>query len=204
MRAISTKTLINKNISNILTIDDPKLSSAIGEAEAKGIWLIYGPEKNGKTWFALTLAKSLCNHHKVAYISAEEGTDKSLVNALKRASLNGTENIKWYPYIAMNDIRRMMIKRNSPDVVIVDNLTVYIDELRPADMKNLLHSLRDKLIVFIGHEERKEPYPATARMAQKIAKVYVHVKGLQAFVISRFGPGGELIMAEKKGKIFWG
>jgi len=61
-----------------------------------------------------------------------------------------------------------------------------------------------KLIICLAHEERKEPYPAVARMAKKLSKVYVQVRGLKAFVTSRFSTGGELVINDEMSEIYWG
>jgi hypothetical protein len=82
---------------------------------------------------------------------------------------------------------------------------MYADEIKPfVFKKKLMDALSGKLLVFVAHEERKEAYPALARTDKKMAKVIVHIKGLKAFIISRFSEGGELIIDEQKSVLFWG
>ena len=62
----------------------------LGVPELGGIWLIWGNEKNGKTWHSLKLAEHLSENHKVLYISAEQGIRKSF----KEACLGLIESIR--------------------------------------------------------------------------------------------------------------
>ena len=55
-----------------------------GEPSDAGIWLIFGKEKNGKSTFALKLAKELSKKKKCLYVSAEEGTDLEFIRACQR------------------------------------------------------------------------------------------------------------------------
>jgi predicted ATP-dependent serine protease len=204
MRSLTTKNLFSIKTEKTIEISHEVLSKAIGHAEAKGIWLIYGAEKNGKTLFTLKLAKALCQNHKVAYISAEEGLDKSFRDAVKRAGLTAADNIHWYPYIDYQELIEKLQKPKSAQVIFIDNIVVYNDVIKPMMIKQLEKNLAGKLIVILGHEERNEPYPATAKMAKKMAKVYVQIKGLKAFVVSRFSKGGNIVIDEEKSTLYWG
>ena len=53
----------------------------IGKAQKTGTWLIWGNSGNGKTRFALQLAKYLCQFGRVAYDSLEEGASLSMKKA---------------------------------------------------------------------------------------------------------------------------
>lgn len=189
---MSVNNLLKRMEAETLAIADERLASLIGKAEARGLWLIYGEEKNGKTWFALQLAKALAEHERVYYVSAEEGMDLSFKMALKRAHITNS-NITLYGYHTMAEIVEHFKKPKSGRIVFIDNLTIYADELKVSSgIKQLERVLPNKLIICIGHEERGKPYPAVAAMCKKMAKVYIHVKGLNAFVVSRFaGHSGE-------------
>jgi hypothetical protein len=41
-------------------------------------------------------------------------------------------------------------------------------------------------------------------MASKLAKVIVNVKGLRAFVVSRFAQGGAIEINEEMSEMYWG
>lgn len=69
-KALSARNLLMKNPGRTLRLTHSLLVETIGAPEAKGCWLIYGSEKNGKTWFSLTVAKDIARNERVAYISA--------------------------------------------------------------------------------------------------------------------------------------
>lgn len=204
-RSKTTLNLFQKKSTSLVALTHPVLQSVIGNSERKGCWIIYGFEKNGKTWFTLKLVKELAKYERVAYISAEEGLDKSFTDAIWRAGITTSDDILWDEYLSVDEIIEKFQKQRSANIIVIDNLTMYSDELKPTEVKKrLLDALPNKLIIFVAHEERKEAYPAIARMAKKLAKVIFHVEGLKAFVTSRFSPGGEIIIDEEKSEIYHG
>ncbi len=205
-RGRTTRNLFERKPSKIVSVANPLLEDAIGEAEQTGCWFIYGPEKNGKTTLALMLAQALSSdEQRVAYISGEEGLDKSFTDACRRAGINVEDKILWEDYMSITDIVACYSRPKAPRIIFIDNLTVYHDEVTPKDLKKtLIDALPGRLIVLIGHEERGTPYPAVARMAGKLAKVIFHVRGLRASIVSRFGPGGEITIDEERAELYWG
>jgi hypothetical protein len=180
-------------------------SASIGPAERKGFWLIYGEEKNGKTWLSLRLAKDLAACEKVSYISAEEGTDDSFVQACKRAGITRADKILIDEYLPFEDIVAKFKKPRTSNIIFIDNLTRYVGDVKSKDILYLMNELPHKLFVFIAHEDRNKPYPASARQAMKFAKVYINVKGLKAFVVSRFASQqGEIVINEELSAMYWG
>lgn len=204
-RSKTTSNLFQKKKNALVVFTHTVLQSVIGNAERKGCWIIYGCEKNGKTWFTLKLAKEIAKHERVAYISAEEGLDDSFTEAIRRAGITTSDDILWDEYLSVDEIIEKFQKQRSANIIIIDNLTMYSDEMKPTEIKKkLLDALPSKLIIFVAHEERKEAYPAIARMAKKLAKVIFHIEGLKAFVTSRFSPGGEIVIDEEKSEIYHG
>lgn len=206
-RSLSTQNLFDKKPRRLLRLQNDVLSEAIGQAERKGCWLLYGAEKNGKTWLAGFLTKDLAKSERVWYISAEEGTDESFRQGMRRAGVTTGTKVQWDEYLPLEEIISELAKgsKKRVGVVIIDNLTMYGDEITPALLKKrLIDAFPDKLFILLAHEERKEPYGALARMAKKMAKVILHVKGLKTFIISRHAAGGELIINEEKSALFWG
>lgn len=204
-RSKTTSNLFARKQAAPIIFADKEYQEVIGKPERKGCWIIYGYEKNGKTWFTLKLAKEIAKQERVAYISAEEGLDDSFVGAVRRAGITTADNILWDEYLSIDDIVKKFQKQRSANVIIIDNLTIYSDELKPTEIKKkLIDELPNKLIIFVAHEERKEAYPAIARMAKKLAKVIFHIEGLKAFVVSRFSEGGELVIDEGKSEMYHG
>ena len=203
-RLLTTRNLLDKRPGKIVQFDDEIFSEAIGSAELKGAWLIYGNEKNGKTWLTLKLVKSLSKFHKVAYISAEEGTDKSFQDACNRAEVSNADKILWGEYLSLEEIVTEFSKPKTANIIVIDNMTIYPDEFKTMGVREFINALPNKLIIFIAHEERKEAYPACAKMAKKLAKVIINVKGLRAFVVSRFSKGGAIDINEEMSEMYWG
>lgn len=206
-RSKTARNLFDQRPRTTVSFNSRLLQEAIGNAERKGIWLIYGAEKNGKTWFTLQLARDLASTEvrKVAYISAEEGTDESFRLACTRAGITPDTRILFDDYLTVEEIIEKFSRPRTPDVIFIDNLLVYADELKGLALRDLSETLPNKLLICVGHEERKLPFPASARMAKKIAKVYVHIQGLKAFVVSRFAPQrGEITINEDLSEMYWG
>jgi hypothetical protein len=204
-RSRTTKNIYAIQQGKLVEIGRSALREAIGPAEQRGCWFIYGAEKNGKTSLALMLAKELSAHERVAYISAEEGLDKSFIDSCRRAGITTADRIVWDEYLPVDDIVAKYSKPQAARIVIIDNLTMYQDEVKPSELKRrLVDALRGKLVILLGHEERRLPFPAVARMAGKIAKVIFHVRGLRASVVSRFSAGGEIILNESNSRMYWG
>lgn len=176
-----------------------------GEPSTNGIWLIYGKEKNGKTWGTLILANEISKMtNKVHYISAEEGTDLEFKNALKRAKIDAkNKRLQFTEYETMDELYNRLKKQRAPKVIVLDNLTIYNDELKGTGIKALLQSFPNTLFICVAHEERNKPYTASATMASKLAKVLIRVQGLQLNVFGRV-PGGVLNIDENKAILYHG
>jgi len=175
-----------------------------GTPTISGIWLIYGKEKNGKTWGALLIAAYLSLFKKVLYISAEEGTDMEFQGACKRAKINPNNNkLHFIEYEPIEDLYTRLKMRNPPKVVVLDNLTIYNEELKGNGIKKLKQDFPKTLFICVAHEERNKPYTAAAQMASKLAKVIIRVQGLALQVGGRV-PGGVLMIDEKKATLYHG
>lgn len=204
-RSLTTKNLYDKKPGKLVQFTSPAFRELIGaQAELKGLWLIYGPEKNGKTWLSLTLARDLAVNQKVTYISAEEGVDVSFKLACKRAGITKGDKILFDEYIPVPELIDKFQKPKSSQVIVMDNALIYKDDFKYLRLVDFLAQLHNKLIILVGHEERKEPYPAIAKQAKKLCKAYIHVLGLRAFIVSRYSKGGYVDIDMEKAELYWG
>ena len=177
---------------------------AMAQPEQSGAWIIWGAEKNGKTWFALKLADYISRFTRVLYVSAEEGVGLGFVEACKRAGLEaGNRSLMFNEYMDVSDISSMLKKRKSPKVVFLDNCTIYADAFKSSAFRDFLKLHPEKLFVFIAHEEKGQPYTAAAKLAKKLAKITIHVQGLAAHIGGRC-PGGTISIDEEKAALYWG
>lgn len=177
-----------------------------GSPERSGAWLVYGKDKNGKTWGTLLLAEYFSKNVgiKVLYISAEQGISKSFKDAIIRAKLDHTNNkLHFVGYIELTELYIRLKKRNAPSVVVIDNITFYTDELNNGALKKILKDFPNTVFIFLAHEERGKPYTAVATLCQKIAEIIIHVQGLMLIVSGRC-PGGMIAIDEKKAALYHG
>lgn len=201
-RTITIRNIYDKDYETLLL--DGIWAEVLGEPESNGAWLIYGRDKNGKTWLALMLALYLSRQKKVLYISAEEGAGLAFRETLLRVGADIADtNFHLLEYESFENLDTRLRKRRSPEIVFIDNLTMYQDELKKSALTNFLAKYPRKLFVFLAHEERGEPYTAAAKLCSKLAKVRFHVKGLSCNVNGRV-PGGVLMIDEEKAQLFHG
>lgn len=175
-----------------------------GTPTVGGLWLIYGAEKHGKTWGALLLAEYLSRFEKVLYVSAEQGIDKEFVDSVKRAKISvENKHLQFCEYEPIEDIKEKLNRRRAPKIVVLDNLTIYNEELRAKGIKELIKEYPYVQFLGVAHMERNKPYTATAMMVSKLAKVLIRVEGLTMTVGGRV-PGGILTIDEEKAALYHG
>ena len=201
-RALTLRNLYDKKFKTLAFTAD--WQKAFGNPEHNGIWLIFGKDKNGKTTMALKLVEILSVADRVLYVSAEEGFAKAFRDTCKRVGLDaGNKRIHFVEYLPIEELEERLKTRKCPRILFIDNLSIYMDELKGKKLIELSRRYPQKLFIYLAHEERNEPYGSAARMAKKWAKIIVHVKGLSAFISGRC-PGGVMTIDEAKAKIYWG
>lgn len=202
MRLISIKQAYSKKFQTFDLDDDWR--EIFGNPEKNGAWLVYGRDKHGKTTLTLMLAKMLSDFEKVTCCFAEEGISKNIIETAKRVGIDDTnKNIKLSGYETFEELDARLSKRESSRITIVDNITVYNDEVTKKQLLEFIRKHEKKLIIFLAHEERKEPQGALAKLWKKLSKIILHVEGLKAFVSGRC-PGGTIIINEEKSQTYWG
>lgn len=202
MRTISLTNLYDKKFETFDFNGD--WQKVFGTPETNGIWLVYGAEKQGKTWFSLKLAEYLSQFKKTLYVSAEEGTGMTFVETCKRANLDPTnKKLQFLEYTPLEELKPKLNKRRGPKIILIDNITIYHDELKNGVLRKLMREYEDLLVIYIAHEEDNEPYTATAKMAKRLAKIIIRVEGLACRVFGRC-PGGILTIDEEKAQLYHG
>jgi len=175
-----------------------------GTISKGGIWILYGKDKNGKSWASLIISNMMRKLVKVLYISAEEGTDLAFIKAMKRAKIPAkANNLTVIEYEPIEELYKRLKKQRAPRFVVIDNTTVYGSELKKQDMINLTRTFPKVTFLIVAHEERNKPYTASAVMAHKLAKIIMRVKGFSVFVSGRC-PGGHILIDQEKAMLFHG
>lgn len=201
MRLSNIRNVLNKK-NEIMTLND-QLTPILGVPESNGIWLIFGNEKMGKTTLALLLADMLSKKQKTVYVTGEQGFDLDFQNVLKRLSLGDNRNLYFSEYVPITELDKSLKKKRSPDIVIIDNITIYVEELAYGRLRRLIADNPENLFIFLAHEDNGEPYTATAKMAKRLAKRIFHVEGNLATVTGRC-PGGSIVIDAEKAQLYHG
>lgn len=178
-----------------------KWAALFGTPPKNGVWSVEGGEKHGKTSFVLSLAKYLSNFEKVLYVSAEEGTDALFVDSVRRAEIPASNRFGFLPYITIEDLNLKLKQRNAARIVIIDNMTVYMDEFKRNGIIDFIQKHPNILIIFISHRERKAPSTAAGRLVKKLAKITIVIEGLQALIGGRC-PGGTMIIHPDSAELY--
>lgn len=176
---------------------------AIGEPELTGSWIVWGSSANGKTRFALQLAKYLCRFCRVAYNSLEEGLSLSMQNAIAEVGMSDAKrNFILLDKESIADLKIRLKKQRSPKVVIIDSLQY--TGLSYNEYKDLRDTFRHKLFIFISHGEGNEPKGNVGKAVRYDAFVKIRIEGYKAFPQSRFGGGKEYVIWNFGANRYWG
>ena len=178
---------------------DGGLDLALGEVELTGSWIVWGRSANGKTRFALQLAKALAKHVRVAYDSLEEGMSLSMRHAIDEVGFSDVKrNFVLIDGEGMAELKERLRKQRSPKVVIIDSLQY--TGLTYSEYKALRDEFRSKLFIWISHADGSNPKGAVANSVKFDAFVKIFVEGYRAYPQSRFGGGGEYVIWEEGAK----
>ena len=175
---------------------------AIGCPELGGSWIIWGNSTNGKTRFALQLAKYLAGFVRVGYDSLEEGLSESMKNAIKTISMN--EVARHFIFLDKEPIEDLAVrlrKRKSPDVMFIDSLQY--TGMSYADYRTLRDEFRNRLFVFVSHADGREPRGNVGKSIRYDANVKIYIEGYKAFPQSRYGGGSEYVIWQKGADEYW-
>jgi len=201
-RAISTHELISTKFT--LFNLEGRFRQLIGTPEQSGVIFIWGDSCQGKTWFALQLAKELCKHvNRVAYNSLEEGKSFSMQRAWDGNNMieQGTKMVllNKEPLLILD---RRLEKRKSPEVVFIDSWQ-YVR--KPFwQFVDFVEKHSNKLFVVISQEEKGKPKGKSADDVRYHADVKIHIRGFIAFASSRVGDPVPYIIWEKGARRFHG
>lgn len=127
----------------------------IGEPEIAGSWIIWGKSANGKTRFALQLAKYLAGFQKVYYNTLEEGLKLSFKKALEANNIKSVGNKFCFHKEKLQQMRARLDKDRSPNIIIIDSLQHF--RINVSDYYSLLEDYPKKLFIFISHANGSEP-----------------------------------------------
>ena len=200
-QALSVNKVLNAKF-HLLEMDGEWLS-AIGKPELTGSWMIYGAPKNGKTTFAMMLAKNLSRFCRVAYDSVEEGLSQSIQMSMERVGMSEVGGrVVLLDKEPFGELVKRLNKQKSPDVVIIDS--VQFMGLTFDEYKRLKTAFPDKLFVYVSHVNGRQPEGQVAKRIWRDANVYFRIEGHRAFPVSRYGGGNPIDVWKERAEEYWG
>lgn len=201
-RAISIDQIYKMNFKELDFEGEWK--NSIGVPEATGVWIIWGKSGNGKTSYAMQLARYLCVFKKIAYDTLEEGARKSFKNALQRNQMHLAKKRFVILSEGKEDLMQRMAKAKSPDIYFIDSFQ-YMGMTKPEYRAFKFFAIKHKkLVIFLSHAEGKEPEGRPAKFVRYDADVKIFIEGFRAHVISRFGGGDPYTIWGEGAAEYWG
>lgn len=167
-------------------------ADSFGQPERGSRWIIYGASGNGKTEFAVQLAKYFTNFGKVLYVSREQGDSSSLQLCFNRNKLVGNKRLLLGIDYEINDIIAYLKEPRAAEFVIVDSID-YL-KMTDADYKRLIEEHPRKTFVFISWQQGSKPKSAYARAIEYMVDIKITVKNFVAEPRSRFGGNADFII----------
>ena len=114
-RAYSVKNVMDAKFRTLPF--DGEWLSAVGTPELTGSWMIYGAPKNGKTTFAMMLAKYLTRFGRVAYDSVEEGLSQTIKMAMERVGMEEVgHRLILLDKEGVDELAERLARRKSPGI----------------------------------------------------------------------------------------
>lgn len=199
-QALSISKVLNAKFHTLEV--DGEWSAAIGQPELTGSWMIYGAPKNGKTTFAMMLAKYLSKFVRVAYDSVEEGLSRSVQMAMERVGMKEVSGrVVLLDKEPIAELVKRLHRQKSPDVVVIDS----VQFLDPSfsEYKKLKTAFPDKLFVYVSHVSGRQPEGQVAKRIWRDANVYFRIEGYRAFPVSRYGGGGTIDIWAERAAEYW-
>lgn len=176
--------------------------ASVGRPELTGSWIVWGNPANGKTRFALQLAKYIARFRKVAYNSLEEGKSESMRGAILDIGMGDVQrNFIFLDKEPVGELMQRLARPKSPDVIFIDSLQY--TGLSYAEYKEMRDRFRNKLFVLISHAEGREPKGNVGKSIRYDAFVKIYVEGYKAFPQSRFGGGDEYVIWPEGAQKYW-
>jgi len=177
---------------------------AFSTPERRGVWFIWGDSGNGKTTFAMQLAKELCKYGRVAYNSLEEGSSLTMRNTMLRCGMMEV-NRRFLLLDAepMEQLNIRLHRQKAPDIVFIDSFQY--TQMSYKQYIEFKESNRNKLLIFISHADGKQPNGRAAKSVMYDATLKIRVEGFRAFSKGRFiGPVGHYNIDKIKAPKYWG
>jgi hypothetical protein len=182
---------------------DGEWEQAFGHPESRGIWYVWGGSGSGKTTFILMLIKKLAETGRVHFISHEEGTTSaSLQDGFERLGMTDVNRRVGIIVESIPELDARLSGGGAVNYVIIDSLESMGVSVR--QMAGLVDKYTNKLFVFIGQADGRNPASKVGREALFLANQKIWVEGYRAFSRGRsFGEGKSFAIWEREAAVYW-
>ena len=172
---------------------DGEWYQAFGRPEKSGCWIIYGKSGQGKSSFALQLARKLDEMGmRVLYLTLEMGGCKDFLESIHDVGMRSDINrIIFSDEATTKELDEYLAKQRSADVIIIDSVQYFADQCdaKVSDIISLRKKYPRKVFIFISHVDGKEVEGPTAYRVKRDSFKRIYVEGFKATFIGR-GKGG--------------
>ena len=172
---------------------------------SSGTWIIWAHSGNGKTNFALQLAKYLTQFESVLYDSLEEGAKSSFRLAVLRNKMQDPAVKRKFKILhrePLDELKTRLRKRRSPRIVFIDS--IQYTGITKKEYAELKEEFENHLFIFVSHANGKHPKGNVADHVQYDADVKIYVEGFVAFPKTRYEGGKPYIIWNEGAKEYHG
>jgi hypothetical protein len=176
---------------------DGAWGNALGEVEKNFKMILFGKPGNGKTEFAIQMARYFARFTKVYYNSFEQGISKTLQDALRR---NNMQDVVGKVIFGDKETFEEMMQRlggkNAPQIVIIDSRD-YLN-LTGAQYKTLTEAHPRKAFVIICWESAGKPKGEHAKAIEYMCDIKCYVRNFIMEPRSRYGGNEKFVIWDRK------
>ncbi|MDB0599822.1 ATP-dependent serine protease [Tenacibaculum maritimum] len=158
------------------------LGRHLGEMERSGSMLIYGGSGQGKTTYALKLAKGVCQEERVIYNTAEEGIKASWQRSLQLNNMKLVAGKFTFVKEGFDVFFERIKQKKQPKVAIIDSVQYFFRGKKVEDYFNLIETCNDVLFIFLSHIKHNEPKGAIAEEILWDCQNRILVENFKAYV----------------------
>ena len=176
---------------------------AFGRPEKAGCWIIYGKSGQGKTSFAMQLARELDElGMSVLFLSLEMGGSADFIEGLHEAGIrSAVSRIAFSDGCTVDELDEYLSRQRSPDAVFIDSVQYFVSQCG-ATSESIIRLRRkhpSKVFVFISHVDGREVEGKAAYDVKRDSFKRIYVDGFKATYTGRGkgGPRGYYIVWDK-------
>ena len=182
---------------------DGEWEQAFGHPEKSGCWIVYGRSGQGKTSFALQLARKLDEMGlRVLFLSLEMGGGADFVKSLREAGIrSAVSRITVADGCTVEELDAALSRQRGPDVVFIASVQYFTSlcGATPEDIIRLRRKHNGKVFVFTSHMSGNDVEGKAAYDVKRDSFERILVDGFKASHQGRGkgGPRGYYIVWDK-------